>query len=79
MSLRSQPACQGCQQVPPDRVCGMTIALHSEWQHLQRVLQDSGKAFAPAEEAIAKAFLPALLQEQNERTENFRVQLALPV
>ena len=33
----------------------------------------------PVEEAIAKAFLPALLQEQNELSENFRSQLALPV
>ena len=57
----------------------MAKSLQSDWQYLQRVLPDSGDAFAPLEEAIAKAFLPSLLQEQSKLPENFRSQLALPV
>ena len=57
----------------------MVKSLQSEWQYLQQVLLDSRDAFVPVEEAIAKAFLPALLQEQNELSENFQSQLALPV
>jgi hypothetical protein len=64
---------------PQTAYAGLAKSLQSEWQYLQRVLPDSGDAFAPVEEAIANAFLPALLQEQAGLPERLRNLLALPV
>ena len=38
-----------------------TFCLQNEWQYVQRVLTDVGRAFDPLERAIRKYFLPALI------------------
>jgi hypothetical protein len=41
-------------------------SLQGEWQYLQRVVPGTEDAFAPLEDAIARIFLPALLEEPAE-------------
>ena len=48
------------RKYPQTAYAGLCKSLQSEWQYLQRVLPDSGPAFAPVEAAIREKFLPAL-------------------
>ena len=46
---------------PQSAYCVFTKSLQAEWTHLQRILPNIGKFFAPLEEEITNTFIPALL------------------
>ena len=66
------------RRYPQTAYAGLSKSLQSEWQYLQRVTPGIAQAFAPLEEAIAKVFLPALLDSSIEEAAKLRPLLALP-
>ena len=67
------------KRFPQTAYAGLARSLQSEWQYLQRVTPDIAAAFEPLEVALAKNFLPALLDTSVEEVARLRPLLALPV
>ena len=56
---------------------GLAKSLQQEWQYIQRVLPDTGRLFAPVEEALATEFLPVLAQLLPSTTDAAHIVLSV--
>ena len=65
------------QHFPHSAFTGMTKSLQHQWTFFQRVIPNIAHLFAPVEEAIASAFIPAIYGESVSET--VRLLASLPV
>ena len=67
------------RRYPQTAYAGVTKSLQMEWTYLMRVTDRAQDSFAPIEEALERAFLPALLAEPEAAVAEKRPLLALLV